>query len=272
MMVREGDRERAGSAQAHTAGFATTASPYAHDIRGKECIPAPIFPRFAVVAEVVVSKIFPAGFGWQASSAVAEGMGFESDQGGFFLITGAGDFAGVLTGHCVFYAIKKACFDPSICMSATFQLGTWLASAAFMSGLAWQPLVNAFQAKGVGFSFNTSCALTTVGCGLMFYTGLRFGRSIYSPIMPALPGPTYDNLRYDAQLSMAVGGATGCFVGTDLSYGSDNWINTLIPIGVTDDDSILLGMVKAGSSTALGFTVVQTAQNVMVPHGDCWLD
>jgi hypothetical protein len=40
---------------------------------------------------VVVSKIFPAGFGWQASSAVAEGMGFESDQGGFFLITGAGD-------------------------------------------------------------------------------------------------------------------------------------------------------------------------------------
>ena len=28
----------------------------------------------------------------------------------------------MLTGHCVFYAIKKACFDPSICMSATFQV------------------------------------------------------------------------------------------------------------------------------------------------------
>jgi hypothetical protein len=63
---------------------------------------------------------------------------------------------------------------------------------------------------------------------------LRLGRAIYDPIMPALPGPDYDNLRYDAQLSIAVGGATGCFVGTDMSYGDANWMGPLL--GVTDDD------------------------------------
>ena len=39
-----------------------------------------------------------------------------------------------------------------------------------------------------------------------------------------------------------------------------------------DDDAILTGMIKAGSSTALGFTAVQLVQNVTVPHGTCWLD
>ena len=34
--------------------------------------PAPILGRFCVTAEVVVSKIFPAGLGWQVSSCVAE--------------------------------------------------------------------------------------------------------------------------------------------------------------------------------------------------------
>ena len=247
------------------------ASPYAFTSRGEECIPSPVFGRFAITAEVVVSKIFPAGFGWQGSSAVAESMGLEATDLGFFITTGGGDFVGVLTGHCLFYAIKKATFDPSINMAATFQVGWWLASAAFMSGAAWQPLVNAFQAEGVAFSFNTACMMTTIGCGLMFYTGLRLGRSIYRPILPVVPGPDYLNLRMDAQLSMAVGGATGCFVGTDVSYGSSNWLG-VFGIGVEETDSVLEGMIKAGTLTAMGFTAVQTAQNVFVPHNHCWLD
>ena len=36
--------------------------------------------------------------------------------------------------------------------------------------------------------------------------------------------------------------------------------------------AILTGMIKAGSSTALGFGAVQLVQNVTVPHGNCWLD
>ena len=104
------------------------------------------------------------------SSAVAEAAGL-GDQLGFFLMTGTGDFAGVLAGHCCFYGIKKVAFDDSISMSDTFQVGVWLASAAFMSGFAWQPAVNAFQAPGNAFGFNTAVALTTVVCGTVFYTG-----------------------------------------------------------------------------------------------------
>eukprot|EP01047_Picozoa_sp_COSAG01_P038065 COSAG01_NODE_3065_length_6646_cov_13.181610_10_plen_121_part_00 len=120
---------------------------------------------------MLVSKIFPAGFGWQGASAVAEAAGLEDDQVGFFLMTGAGDFVGVLTGHCLFYAIKKGVFDDSISMSDTFQLGVWLATAAFCSGAMWQPFVNAFQAEGNAFGFNTSVGLTTLACGAMFFVG-----------------------------------------------------------------------------------------------------
>jgi hypothetical protein len=251
-------------------GFATDTAGH----KSAEYTPGPIIGRMAVLAEVVVSKIFPAGFGWQGFSAIAEEMGLEADQLSFYFITGLGDFCGVLVGHTTFYAIKKALFDPSIKMSDTFQLGVWLASAAFMSGGAWQPAVNCFQTKGVYsdgiLPFNNAVVATTIVCGSMFYVGLRLGRSIYQPIMPALPGPDYGNLRSDAQLSIAVGGATGCFVGTDTSYGAENWMTGLL--GVGDDDAILTGMIKAGSSTALGFTAVQLVQNVTVPHGTCWLD
>lgn len=252
-------------------GFATEA---AGGFQPATFTPGPIVGRMAVLAEVLISKIFPAGFGWQGSSCIAEEMGCEADQLSFFFITGLGDFAGVLIGHTTFYAIKKALFDPSIKMSDTFQLGVWLASAAFLSGGAWQPLVNMFQTKGVYMDgimpFNNAVAAVTVGCGTMFYVGLRLGRSIYQPIMPALPGPDYGNLRGDAQLSLAVGGATGCFVGTDTSYGAENWMTGLL--GITDDDAILTGMIKAGSSTALGFGAVQLVQNVTLYHGNCWLD
>ena len=254
-------------------GFATEAVQDALGVKASYT-PGPIVGRMAVLAEVLISKIFPAGFGWQGSSCIAEEMGCEADQLSFFFITGLGDFTGVLVGHTTFYAIKKALFDPSLKMSDTFQLGVWLASAAFLSGAAWQPLVNMFQTKGVYcdgiLPFNNAVAGVTLGCGTAFYVGLRLGRSIYQPIMPALPGPDYSNLRYDAQLSLAVGGATGVFVGTDTSYGAENWMTGLIGIG--DDDAILMGMVKAGSSTALGFCAVQLVQNVTIPHGNCWLD
>ena len=39
--------------------------------------------RWRVTAEVLVSKIFPAGFGWQAASVVAGNQGMEADTLGF---------------------------------------------------------------------------------------------------------------------------------------------------------------------------------------------
>ena len=53
-----------------------------------------LLQRFVVTAEVTVSKIFPAGFGWQTASVLADGMGMQSDTWNFALTTGAGDAIG----------------------------------------------------------------------------------------------------------------------------------------------------------------------------------
>lgn len=222
--------------------------------------------RFVVTAEVTVSKLFPAGFGWQASSILADGMGYGATDVPFFLITGGGDFAGVIIGHSGYYALKKATFDSSIDMKDTVQTGLWLASAAFCSGAAWQPIVNFWQ--GIDAPFNAVFAGAWAGCGLMFFAGLRAGRSIY----PFMPKSDYQNLVADATLSASIGGATAFFVGTDTAYmnGDGNWLRPVI--GVEDADSDIVGCIKAGTSTGLGFFAAQAAQNAVYPAGKCWLD
>ena len=109
--------------------------------------------RFKVTAEVTISKIFPAGLGWQSSSIVAEDMlGYTPDSIAFALTTGFGDAVGVMLGHCAFYAAKKSITnDDSINMNRETQTGLLLASAAFCSGTAWQPLVDMLQAAELPF-------------------------------------------------------------------------------------------------------------------------
>jgi hypothetical protein len=173
--------------------------------------------RFSLTAEVVVSKIAPAGFGWQSASIVADGWGFAADSAQFALTTGAGDATGVFLGHAIFYGIKKQVVDPTIEMGAQLQTGFLLATAAFHAGTAWQPIVN-FLHDQAHCTFNQTLAGTTAGCGFMFYIGLRVGRSVYPAFMPAVEPPSYDNIRQDAALSLSIGGATACFVGTDVSF------------------------------------------------------
>ena len=52
--------------------------------------------RVVTSAEVTVSKIFPAGAGWQLASYVAEGSGFSPTSLAFFATVGLGDCAGLL--------------------------------------------------------------------------------------------------------------------------------------------------------------------------------
>ena len=230
-----------------------------------------IVDRFVITAEVTISKIFPAGFGWQSSSIVAENtFGFAPETMNFALTTGAGDAIGVLGGHCAYYALKKQITgNPKIDMDAEFQTGVLLASAAFCSGTAWQPLVNALQ--GANLSFAEVFAGTWVGCGLAFYGGLRIGRTILGGYMDHIEEPTYENSKNDASLSVAIGGATGFFVGTDACYLPDQ--NFLIgALGIQDGTPDLVGCAIAGTSTALGFCTAQSAMNVVYPTGRCWND
>jgi hypothetical protein len=197
-------------------------------------------------------------------------MGFASDSMNFALATGLGDAIGVLTGHCTYYAAKKSLIgNEKINMTAEWQTGILLGSAAFCSGTAWQPLVDILQ--GANLPFAQVFMGTWLGCGAAFYAGLRIGRTLLSGQMKYVQEPTYENSLNDASLSAAIGGATGFFVGTDAAYLPDQ--NFLINIvGIQDGTPNLVGCAIAGTSTSLGFMTAQSALNLAYPTGKCWND
>ena len=221
--------------------------------------------RFTSTIEVIVSKIFPAGFGWQAASLVAGQQGFEPDSLNFFVATGAGDFTGVLVGHSTLVACK-AMMGKTDNVKSDLVTGLWLSSAAFCSGFAWQPVVN-FLHDDAGCGFYS----TAIGCGAatgaFFFAGLRIGRVLFRPI--GLPAADYANLCGDAMLSVSIGAATGTFVGTDISFSD----NILAPaFGIPDSMMDVEGCVRAGLSTSTGFLCMQTLQNATLPKHANWLD
>lgn len=226
--------------------------------------------RFVITAEVTVSKIFPAGFGWQTASIMADqNFGYSSDSINFALTTGIGDALGVVGGHMAYYAAKKSLVDSEINLTSELQTGILLGTAAFCSGTAWQPIVNTLQ--GANLSFMSVFAGTWIGCGVAFYAGLRMGRTILSGPFQYISEPTYENSKNDVSLSMVIGGATGFFVGTDAAYLPDQ--NFLINIvGIKAGTPDLVGCAIAGSSTSLGFMTAQSGFNFIFPAGKCWND
>jgi hypothetical protein len=229
-----------------------------------------LIDRTIITAEVTVSKIFPAGFGWQTASLVAEGAGFQGDSAAFALTTGIGDGLGVLIGHSGYYAAKRAITgDDSINMSEQVHTGVLLGTAALCSGTAWQPIVNFLQ--GAGCSFNQTAAGVVAGCGAAFFCGLRGGRLLYSDVLSGVESATYSNLKADAALSVSIGGATGAFVGTDVSFAAgQNWLRPVV--GIEEGMGDLAGCATAGASTAIGFTAFQSVQNAAYPQGKNWCD
>ena len=227
-----------------------------------------LMSRFTTMFEVTVSKIFPAGAGWQAASIVADGMGHAADSAAFAAITGVGDGLAVAAGHTGYFAVKKAIgVDDKIDIGEQAGLGVWLGAAAVCSGGIWQPFVNAAQASEK-LPFLAVAGGTCAACGGAFFTGLRLGRSAF----PWMPAPDNSNFAGDAHLSMAIGGASSFFVGTDVAYlgGDGNFLRPLV--GVEDCDADLVGIVKAGTSTGLGFCTFQTVQNLTYKDGEAWLD
>lgn len=269
-MSRTGIRQRLGRGfHGTTHQSKSTASATTGIIKKEE--ESGIAKRFSVTGEVIVSKIFPAGFGWQSSSILAsEYLGFETDSTLFALTTGLGDAVGVFFGHCGFYAVKKAITgNTKILMKREIDTAILLASAAFCSGTLWQPLVNVLQ--GSNLSFNSVFLGTWVGCGTAFYAGLRIGRTILPSFCEYVEEPTYTNSKTDASLSIAIGGATGFFVGTDAAYLPDQ--NFLIDVvGITEGTHDLVGCAIAGTSTSLGFGTAQSGLNMIYPAKKCWND
>jgi hypothetical protein len=77
-------------------------------IDSEESIASLLGRRFFTTAEVAVSKIFPAGFGWQGGALVAGMMGYGATDVPLFLMAGLGDAVGVGVGHFGYMALKNA--------------------------------------------------------------------------------------------------------------------------------------------------------------------
>lgn len=78
--------------------------------------------------------------------------------------------------------------------------------------------------------------------------------------MDAIAKGDQNNLIADIQLSVAIGGATGAFVGTDVTF-NENWLVGIF--GVGEGTSDFMGMIKAGGSTLTGFSVFQMIENMI---------
>jgi hypothetical protein len=257
--------------------FAATPMYFPDSKYSQEVETSPMLERFKVTAEVTVSKIFPAGFAWQSSSILAEELfGYAPDTVGFALTTGAGDALGVFAGHCAYFFAKRQIVDAdgsdgkaSIDMEKETQTGVLLGSAAFFSGTAWQPLVNALQ--GMELPFYQVFAGTWIGCATAFYFGLRTARTVLSGPLKHVQYPSFENSRTDKSLSLAIGGATGFFVGTDTAYlPAENFL--IGAVGIHEGMSASTGCVVAGTSTSLGFLTAQTTLNTIYPTGRLWND
>jgi len=135
-----------------------------------------------------------------------------------------------------------------------FGVGMWLGTAAFCSGTLWQPSVN-FMA-GYGFAFPSVALFTTSVCAAAFLAGLRAGRRVYLKL--GIERAHSRNLSEDFGLSVAIGGAAGMFVGTDVTI-IKNPLDTFV--GVYEHMTPLQGCIKAGTSTAVGFALFHSLQN-----------
>mmetsp|Transcript_5906 Transcript_5906/g.12959 ORF Transcript_5906/g.12959 Transcript_5906/m.12959 type:complete len:280 (+) Transcript_5906:69-908(+) len=216
--------------------------------------------RFEPTLDVILSKLFPAGFFWQLASMLTDA---DASSAKFALTTGLGEATGVLAGH-VLYSLVKGGYSKSVLETALL-----LATGTFCSGTSWQPVVNALQSMDLPFF--AVFAGTFIFCTFAFNFGLRVARNLYSENMEAVDEPTWANGKSDFHLSMTIGAATAFFVGTDSAYRSgENFLLNIV--GINDGDSLIKACLLAGLSTSLGFGVAQTLFNILFPAGKCWID
>jgi len=222
--------------------------------KGSSLVPSRFIQRMILTGEITVSKLFPAGFGWQAASVAASWSGFGATDVALWLATGVGDALGVFLGHMIYMIIKKSIFTSKKSLFDEFGIATWLGTAAFCSGTLWQPSVNFFG--GLGLAFPSVALLTALVCASAFCVGLRLGRRLYTGL--GIEKPHYRNFTEDAGLSLAIGGASGMFVGTDVTIPKNPFDSF---VGVYPDMDPLTGCFKAGTSTAVGFAFFHSIQN-----------
>ena len=155
--------------------------------------------RTVQTVEAIVSKLFPAGCGWQTASILADSANYLPTTLPFFLSVGMGEGVAVGIGHLTYYGLKKKLVNTDLDMSLQRGSALQLGTAAAMSGTVWQPSVNLLANHG----FLTTAIGTFGICGLTFFSGLKLSRGLWSH----LPGISLEknnktNTRNDALLSV----------------------------------------------------------------------
>ena len=248
--------------------------------------------RIMRTSETIISKIFPAGAGWQTGMIIANNNAYSPLA--TCLSVGAGEATGLAMGHLLFSGIKSAYRNKT--WNAKKELGTsaLLGSASFGSGAIWQPVVDtskflyentkyllSYELNQLNPNINITpndlefysvAGTTGLVCGFSFYLGLRiyrrlFSLSIFNSLI-AIDNANKQNAKYDRQLSLSIGGATGAFVATDPALLGNPAQYLVINNNTISKDSIII----AGTSTGIGFSSIQSIQNLLVRRNRSWLD
>lgn len=255
---------------------------------------AAFIPLLSKSAEIAVSKVVPAGAGWQSAATFASQLGFSSSELGFFMLTGLGDGGAVLCGH-FFYNVAKRQFlqarnkkmnatasfnaiSPELLATASRRADQINESSKFSHSATSQPvsLPNLKQEAMTGAWLGAAA----IGAGCAWQPALNFFIEHGFPVAPLgtavvcgsifwiglrlgrcafpieKPNPT--NRKQDLALSAAIGGGAGTFVGTDVTVVG----NFLEPVlGIQSTDAVILGVGKAGAATGSGFLFTATVRD-----------
>ena len=246
------------------------------------------------------TKLFFGGFLWQAfaflcltgsSTQPPDSTSWkypDSTSWIYAVATGSGDALGVFLGnmlslwleslsrkHCtinsnsnnIVYRIVPSMFTPSPYPGHNTAVRDSLAVGigAFVSGFAWQPLVNV-AASSLQLGFTTAMVFVGGCCGVLFFLGYAVG--IYVCLRRSV---WHHNLTYflrDVSLAVGVMGSAAFFVGTDMTY-PNNWLVDIV--GERDGTVTILNCLKAGFSTFLGFMVMSLVVLLLVPNNLLWM-
>ena len=219
-----------------------------------------IIQRNIKTTEIIISKIFPAGCGWQYGSIVATHNYYIPSDISFMLTCGIYQGMAVGVGHWLYMMTKKNTTDyihhtirpeNPIDMTLETYKAIQFGTASVVTGTVWQPTVDLLRYDG----FYTTAIGTGITCGAFFFTGLTLSKYICRPKTNQIINR--GTIAKDALLSISIGGANAMSVATDpIIHG-----NILTPIYGIGDMLAYNSIYIAGFSTASGFMVIQFIQN-----------
>lgn len=226
--------------------------------------------RMVTMIHVGLSKMFLAGFFWEAFGAIFADNKYHTVK--YALLTGLGDATGTFFGHLTYYSILQY-LTLGMAMSETlvkeFRAARLLGTSALVVGCTWMPFVN-LALDRLEFGLFGTIVFVGAASGLVFFVAIRCARFLYGGFnWPNYPVLDSAKIYFDVTLAIAVAGAEAMFVCTTPT----RLMRTKMTLfTVTSNDGWPLASAKAGGSTLVGFLVVQTIQNLTVNYGYTWAD